>query len=545
MIKAIFYEYDVNHQTIIPIVPGGLFYLKKHLAKEAIKKFVASEVINISRELNKQPTLKETNTLLVNVVFLDTNRDLLYESCLETISKKLFIDTDKPKPSVFIGNASLFGSGTDNKIDQRKKFLDSSIWLHYIEGFEKFSDKLSQIFKLHKKELYETHVALEHIELQGRLLINSHLIPVGGHARHVHPFIFHSETEMKIKYEQIMLNDKVTNSKNRIPAKDLTKLNAKIFKWRFLLIDDHIFNENEKIKTNPLSPFDKISGDPDEYKKLTKNYIIENLLGTLASKASSTFLNNNCKVEIELVSVSSIDDAIKKIKSGKVFDIILLDYLLGYDNKNERKFGSSFLEELQNHTSLKAPLNYFWIFVMTSFPAAFFDKIREMGLDHHSDCWRLARGADPVNTPELFRYSLLQLLELQFKEADLRKDKIFDHFLVNMTFNEDDDIRSWAKSYYQIFISRFGVFHQLKQDKECSSFSNSMFSFIKDYRIEDIEFYEKARNFIYLLAHGTHDAVGQLLRSYEEFMLEINDLDKKQNLDNFAVLKKHIITYRG
>lgn len=466
-----------------------------------------------------------------------------------------------PLPVITISNYSnneLFGEENSkekdnekNKIDKCVKYLDSSIWNYFIGLDEVFSDQsegkkedkskecngLKNIldsmhnYRFKKNDntvfdLYQTNVAKEYVEFYSRLLLNSKLTKIGGHAKDIKPFIFHSEAEMRSKFT-ISDNDKGESL--------LKKLQSNNYKWKILLIDDHITEDK------PLSPFD--NNETKEHTHLIKQNIVSAILKednwSVQTVGKNEPLVNIEDYNIHIVSVIDIKSAIEKLKN-ETYDIILLDFLLGFvkdnnNNQTRREFGHELLSEIQNDEDLKLkknPLNYYWCLIMSAFPQAFLYKLREQGLSHHSNHWHLARGADPINTPELFKYSLYNLMNLQISEVDYSKKDISTHF--KQYFNNDIiDIRSWAKSYYQIFISKFGKIHILKNNPE-SFFSTSFCNYFTEFRKGDLIYYEKMRNFLFLLANGSANDSGQLQMSYIEVSKEIDwsEEEKKSNKEN-------------
>ncbi|MDF1546703.1 MAG: hypothetical protein P1P88_02700 [Bacteroidales bacterium] len=516
-----FIEYKRKSKIFSTIYSSSVWYYWKE-----------SIIKNYSDKIEESFELAE---LVILFIFSrDLSEDNFYKQLLELDIRK---DKDKLLPIITLGSDSLTSifDNTLLNINEKARYLDHSRWNHYfsLQGILNQGsnfDKAIHFFVQNKSnnisnedntikyyDILKTNIALEYVELHKRVLENSRLEKFGGHGNYVQPFVFHSESEMRYKYSK-------KGEKNEESI--LYNLKTNNLKWRILLIDDHI-DENK-----PLSPFD--NRDIENHKHLIKQKIVANLLEE--DKWSVSLKNNNESYyeedkNIQIVSVSNIDDAVKKLKI-ETYDIIMLDFLLGFpkegETRDKREFGYHLLTKIKEDKELQAkknPINYYWILLMSAFPQAFFDKLREQGLSHHSNHWHISRGADPVNTPELFKYSLYYLMYLQIQEVDFLKIKIANHFARHFA-EVKNEIRAWAKSYYQIFISKYGKIHNLKTDKK-SLFSATYSKYFAEKHKEDLIYYEKMKNFLFLLANGSSSDSSQLQMSYMEISKEIKWNNKK------------------
>ena len=399
-------------------------------------------------------------------------------------------------------------------------YLDSSIWNYYLNVLDnkekrrnndkglaresgnsiftkKLADIIVSILTNYTKQLYNLTVAKEFIEFQSRLLGNSYLGLPGGHAADIAPFIFHSESLMKLKVETIKEDIKEL-------YKSGSNKNNPAIKWNILLLDDY-------------------SNKPLRGGKQNKKQILEQLLETIKDKTNFIF---------NIEDVSSINEAITKIKNNekkddvknkKQYDIILLDYLLGQKNgdKNSREYGDEFLRKLKYDEELlkrRGPLGKFWIFPISSFSNAMLSKLEEEGIGRISDIWYIMDGADMINTPSLFVYNFLQLIYLQLNTAIVTVEDIIKFIIDNITddssishktvstSNEDVyGIRQRARRLYGIFMHRFGLRGALKNDeKQGSVFAESVLEYMFSERPDDLKFYENVRKLLYLVGYATH-----------------------------------------
>lgn len=131
-------------------------------------------------------------------------------------------------------------------ISKKVNFIDSSIWHYYVPIIKNINinniDNIKEDFKVrlqnainniknnYKLELYNATVSKEFLEFQSRVLKQSYIESIGsnGHADNINPFIFHSETKMRIKADR--------------KFKDLENffgiVSFKEIEWDILLVDD-------------------------------------------------------------------------------------------------------------------------------------------------------------------------------------------------------------------------------------------------------------------------------------------------------------------
>ncbi|AEE52742.1 hypothetical protein [Haliscomenobacter hydrossis] len=288
----------------------------------------------------------------------------------------------------------------DLNLDHRIKYLDSSIWNRYLplhcddknaKSFkDRFMEILGQMVTWHREGLYQSVAAVTTLEFQTRMLYNSFIAKVGekGHNELVRPFKFHSETQMRRKANEIM--NFFEADRNGVTLKAMLK-------WNFLLVDDQAENV-------PMSTINIVHSP-----LVTKSRLIQKIL-------KDDFPSSSIRMEVPKQEIGIVDEMIDQLKPDHpvVFDVILLDYLLGLGKEREREYGHDFLLRLRKEPALqKGPYNRFWIFPMSSFPHAFTDKLHQLGINHLTDWWHLSNGGDPVCAPELFRYNLLEFLKQQ------------------------------------------------------------------------------------------------------------------------------------
>lgn len=251
--------------------------------------------------------------------------------------------------------------------------------------------------------------------------------------------------------------------------------------------------------------------------------------------------------------VDSIEDEFyKKIfkdnlkEKNNQYDVILLDYLLGEKNINKRELGSEIFTDARFSamSKHKGPLGKYWIFPITSFSNAMRNEISGEGIQHIHDDWYLFDGADPISTPQLFRYNLFKLMYLQIQQSLITKDDIINFissYLGDEKIEENKEvgyiIRQQSRRLYGLFMQKFGAVESLKSDAENgSAFAKSILKYTKDNddQLENQHFFEMVRKTLFLVGYGTHQDVPRIWN----LLVEIEDIlakDEKTKMDGFLM----------
>lgn len=450
-LKIAFFGASGKQDGLFPIQPGQLHPGFSDLAEswapelETIKKYCSG-----SSFIENESLFAEESRFDKVVVFLLLSPDCIYKN--NSVLNKLLAsglrqNPDYYYPIITIGDldiASLFETEQasallpeKNSLDTRLKFLDSGIWHRYIqrspsdETFEEqLKNTLHDLCLYHDNNLYHSIVARATLEFHLRLLDNSRIAPVGkmDHKEKVTPFKFHSETRMKQKSDEI----------EGFFLEHFGKGKSAPIRWRFLMVDDYA--------GHPLSPVSGAGG-----------------IKIISKKDWAGLLLDKFHIDIEVprpIGEKKTDykgatrDIIKHTLSmmrQKTYDVLLLDYLLGpaerFRGKKEREYGSDFLNMLQDDNKEcaleyhRGPMGRFWIFPISSFPFAFPDKLRQLGLDSYSGLWHLSGGGDPVSSPYLFRYYLLKFMQQQTMEY-VMDDSMLAGYL--RFFSKIEQVEIWA-----------------------------------------------------------------------------------------------------
>lgn len=455
-------------------------------------------------------------------------------TCFSIFGKETLSDhTFDYQPMIAIGLEDLMSLYSEDEkpsdfhrelnLDHRIKYLDSSIWNRYVpvssdqESSKSFSDRFmeiaEQMVQWHHDGIYDTVAAVTTLEFQTRMLHNSFIARVSekGHNELVRPFKYHSETQMRRNANRIM--DFFDEDRNGITLKA-------VLKWNFLLVDDQAENV-------PMSTIKKEASP-----SLTKMALIQKILHADFSP-DSIFLKSpkgeNCIVE----------EMIDELRPQKtiVFDVILLDYLLGSGKEREREYGHDFLLKLRKEPALqKGPYNRFWIFPISSFPHAFTDKLHQLGINHLTDWWHLSNGGDPVCAPELFRYNLLEFLQQQVKVCFYNEELLANlvrKFQGIINFNEWVHTTSRLVKHLQAYRDQLSM-------RMTSAFSRSLFEYISHQDTHELE--EATLSLLETLdSWGTNKSMIREIKTFEKKYSLLSsafpaDLQKKlKNRENFKV----------
>jgi len=236
--------------------------------------------------------------------------------------------------------------------------------------------------------------------------------------------------------------------------------------------------------------------------------------------------------------VGSITEA-KNAMQTEMFDMIFLDYLLGKRDGGAREFGSELLIEIQNKKDIQenaGPLGKFWIFPISAFSYAMMDELREQGYGYLSEYWYISGGADPINTPWLFKYKLVKFLNQQISSSK--------HNITNFLegkFSSRSDVSLDARKCYSSLIILRKDYYSLKSDKKKSFLAKSMIKYLEKHNTPN-HIWEHLHHLLYLLAFGSGLEWSEM---WEEFTFIKNFICNQdtncENANYLKPIKEHII----
>ena len=316
-------------------------------------------------------------------------------------------------------------------INEKDKEDNKNIYLNYpVE--ECLEKALKSICYNYKKKLYWLNVTREYAEFNARLAQQSFL--ASSHALGVSPFIFHSETCIEDFIKREFRNDK----NNNLPTTNQKYCNDSLIdvilenKWRILLVDDKAeepmrFAEDSLVDSSSINKITIIK-DILESQLMLDDKIECRRFG----KSNST--NDS---EILLIEwVQSLEEAKEALKT-KRYDIVLLDYLL--KQKDGIHYGYELLEDIwndqlqsnNNESNLKykvAPdiTQRLYCMFISAYPSAVQDRLLANGLNQKERFWHISVGACPTNTPQLFLYNLLKVMDKRLRDSGIFKLKMIE-----------------------------------------------------------------------------------------------------------------------
>lgn len=381
------------------------------------------------------------------------------------------------------------------RIDPRFRIMDSSIWNQYVSLYppqdfhQRLGGSLQDILIYHHHGLYESIVAREYLEFQCRKLEQSYVKNyAGGHAKKVTPFRFHSENKMK-----------------QLADEKLKDIRKKKLKWSCLLVDDYALKN--------LRPQDESNEDL----KITwkRDWILqlvnsggEPILEFLNDETDGVVKNDNRprpnnKKEDDCYKgyVNYFIQHLKKLETGEISldgqsrrpDIIILDYFFGIEEVDpEQQYGHKFIKELKDGRAwyegaadeepeiLRRGLSpqttafgKYWIFPISAFEHAFRSHLRLMGISINDEYIEMGDGADPINSPELFRYLFYCFLENQYKELRIEIDNIAEKLCKGIDDTEIGELKFRLAENYTPFVGMVSKYSKLNKEKELSTFARS------------------------------------------------------------------------
>ena len=403
-----------------------------------------------------------------------------------------------------------------------KNFLDSNIWFHiYFEDGE-LKDIETRIEQYVSESRYNLQRAIEYRELYLRLLSNDYLMKQNNgseedHADYVCPFLFHSERKSLVD---------IKKKENKQIIDDI-----KQYKWRILLVDDHCT--------------DKMKNADGRESTLTKLDIVQTELENLFDKGSVATKKEEITKDtfIYIDCASKLEDA-KTALQNKKYEIILLDYLLG-GKGDGREYGYELLKGIWAKEENKAedvkykdyifdykkgPNNRFYFMFISAFTTAVSERLLTEGWHRSEDYWYIGEGACPINTPYLFQYRLLHIMEKRMKEMGLNKLLGINHTdfessyiktdIIDVIFAPNDtNVRQSANRHFNNVLSILYNYKNLLVDTHNASnpFDSPESTLATDFVMNNAYiggFLEHLTQLVYLTAFGT---VRQWPEMWEEY----------------------------
>ena len=232
---------------------------------------------------------------------------------------------------------------------------------------------------------------------------------------------------------------------------------------------------------------------------------------------------------------------------GLIFDIILLDFLFTSNQETPTivEYGTELLLVLSDEdekltlNKAKGVLQSFWIYPVSVFPEAMHSTFQEKSLQHLEEDWQLARGADPINTPHLFRCSLFEFMKVQSEKLYFTQEDIWSFLLENpLPVERDTDTKNWGKLVngwalrtFRKFLERFSAIEGVP---EGSALGNTAKGQMQQLRVSPYHLMEHVRQLLFMLAYSTGFDFPIIEREFEQIMQSFNIFkDRNKRVDGF------------
>jgi hypothetical protein len=554
--------------------------------------------------------------IVANIVLVDS---IILKSIIEVkslcaaLNKKFdFANALEPKPVIIL-------SDVDEKelkeagYSFSSIFVNSSIWIYYLNinngKEERIQDIIHSVKRSAELKLYNNINAREYIDFHLRVQ-SQNFLTGSGHAQDVTPIIYSDELQRREELNTLPDFDFFFDE-----SKLSGDLKNKRITLRILLVDDKINfknGEDTNCKAKIIKELLELKFDYEKQKNVcwrtyesNSDHAIEIFQMGCGSgcpgcikrqfKQTKDFFdqirNNYDKTQI--IAVKNIKTARKLLVCNEFrFDLIMMDYLLDKKkDKNgkeleereyatefwgdgtfkyfeftkeeiEKKFNekqrNKYLNLRETYTIIKSnrgPMNRLWIFPITAFNQTFIDDLRNRGIRLNDYYWYLSRGADPINTPFMFIYTLNKFLQLMLSEA------IFSLFDLSIFLKKsiekwkklkEKDIEKWKKlneseksekvrilmtTEYIYFINQYAMHEQIERDLDAGSLFAHYINenFFEKEKHALIKISDSIRRFYHSLAYGED---GDYLKAQERLFRMLDLFKSKIQNDSKELLKE-------
>lgn len=453
--------------------------------------------------------------------------------------------------SIWNYHVSIFGKDLVGTLLPEKDPITMTVRNSLKDFPESFRDVLQSIKRNYDRHLYHLQVAKEYSDLHARMSAQAYL--TGSHAVGVSPFVFHSEGFVKM-----MIKREFESGEGAIET-SLKKDDIIKHKWRLLLVDD---KAKEEMKHNPEL---KESGWNNKLSIIewTLRHYFDWKGGEIQSRLWSekgTVCNDDCVILIEYAQ--TLSDAIEAMKHEK-YDIVLLDYLLDTDAANkDQNYGFSLLNNIYhdksdnnqfNHYKCGPSERFFFMFI-SAYSTAVYERLRAETLNLSEDYWHISLGACPTNTPQLFLYNLLKLMEKRLNDSGMTtlSANSLSRLIKDIYEKQSggNPVRRRANKLYEKVLSRHYHYRRIMKDVAIPA-GNSLFD--TSGSVLMTEFVQHRTNLGGLLEHLIHlvyitafGTIRQWPEMWEEYLFvkalfrELPDANE-ENLDAFNSIEQYIL----
>lgn len=450
--------------------------------------------------------------------------------------------------------------------------MDNSIWNYYYSlqeaeadgKHERLQKILSDIAINSSKNLYCLSNSLEYANHNSRLVRESYISDPKGHGHDVSPFLFHSETERygKVK-KKYFDNDNLLLDKKQLFT----------HKWRILLLDDHVLKPMRNVEEKcqdvterkeyiPIIP-DKLRIISNDIRSVFSNCKIGYVKADVDYKKVYDELTNESvdeSCDIVFYCVSSVGKAQSALENRR-FEIVLLDYLLGEKEDKSREYSYELLNKIKDiyekdkKNLIFGPHGRLYFSFISAFTTAVNERLLAEGLHKSEKFWHIADGACPTNTPYLFLYNLLHLMNKRvedmglpklskisrqdFKEASEEKVPYVKKNIIDAIYN-DTNVRQKANDKFDDVLSLLYHYKKLLEDTNDTTnvFDSKGSVLATEFIMANPSlggFLEHLTQLVYLTAFGT---VRQWPEMWEEYQFISSVVGSLPNIEDYIVKLK-------
>lgn len=263
-------------------------------------------------------------------------------------------------------------------------------------------------------------------------------------------------------------------------------------------------------------------------------------------------VNEQCGILIE--SVSNIEEAKKTlIEEQRRYDIILLDYLLEKGKNGGYEYGYDLLNHLSNEInksdeSKRENRNRFYFMFISAYPTAVQERLLAEGLNPHEDYWNINVGACPTNTPQLFSYNLIKIMERRLNRLGISKlspTKIVEQIHKIFSPTERKTVREMADERYRDVLSLQYHYSKMVKDVEIPEKEEDLFNIGGSVLVTDFiqkndwlkGFLEHLSHLVYLVAFGTTRQWAEMWEEYLYIRPQLNKLQSSCETKTMIVTK--------
>lgn len=347
------------------------------------------------------------------------------------------------------------------------------------DGEERLLWIFREMYRNACRNLYSLTNASEFRELNKRLMKEAFLAG-SAHGQAVSPFVFHSEFEVKARIEKekrdfdagnkcrtdlfggtkwriLLVDDHANKFLKETERKKLLELPSPYGDCQAVDWDE------EKMRTR-MCPMGKLriiydlllsvkkdcriiwsSPSKNDVSKIAQHLSAAN--SKLAAPLEWNYVGEtDCEkgnFDIAIVCAHDVESALTLLSYAR-FDIVLLDYLLG-SRKNGREYSYTLLKKIKHRweqeesredkpeeekddkqknfpPTLFGPNGKLFFMHISAFVPAIAERLQEQMLVRDTKYWHIARGACPINTPQLFLFYFFSLMEKRYSELNGNKE---------------------------------------------------------------------------------------------------------------------------